>query len=79
MSKLYYFNPHTYGETAFVVAETKEQAIQYLKDSKQKYEDTEYMKWWEYHKEHIEKMLDPKEGYTIDEYEQGQVFFSEIS
>jgi hypothetical protein len=82
--KLFHFNPNNYGEQAFVVADNKEQAIEFLKNSKPELngvnEEDQYSKILvEYHKQKINAMIDCLDGYTIDEHPVGHVIFSEIS
>jgi len=80
---LYYFNPNGYGEEAFVCAESKEKAIEYLKTS-ERYrgsgEETPEMEKRniEYHERKIKEMTSGVDGYTVEEYPPGEVVFSEI-
>jgi len=71
---LYYFNPNSYGEEAFVCAESKEKAIEYLKL-------TITEKSSDYDKKKILNMTNPtiENEYSIDEYPVGKVVFTEIS
>lgn len=86
--KLYYFNPNDYGEEAFVCAESLEDAKNaLLKTKKEVPPGPERNKngifrneVWEanYHNNMIDNMVNCKNKYTIDEFEPGQVVFSEI-
>jgi len=80
--KLYYFNPNSYGQEAFVCAESKEKAIEYLLSTKSgvaEIHSEELKKDAElWHKDKIDRMINCKNKYTIDEFEVGQVVFSEI-
>jgi len=71
---LYYFNPNSYREEAFVCAESKEKAIEYLKL-------TITEKSSDYDKKKILNMTNPtiENEYSIDEYPVGKVVFTEIS
>ncbi len=73
--KLFYFNPNNYGETAVVMAENKEAAIEKLKASKPD-GDSDWDK--KYHAEKIDQMVNCKNGYTIDEIPSG-VHLSELA
>lgn len=76
---LYYFNPNGYGEEAFVCAESKEKAIEYLRN-------TPVEKYWRMnleiddssrnrYKTTIENMIIG----CIEEHPIGEVVFTEIS
>lgn len=72
--KLYRFNPPNYGEQAFVIAESKEKAIEALQNSKTENQDfcTDA--------DHQNLIFQMTNGsYTIDEFEIGEVVFAEIS
>lgn len=81
--KLFYFNPRTYGAEAFVCAESKEKAVEYLKASKPEIwpgiseAGAERENSW--HQQKIEMMVNQQDGYTIDEFEPGEIVWSEIS
>lgn len=85
MMKLYYFDPDCYGETYYVAAPTKYEALLYLlkfleeripKDrllgGKHNYE---YSQWFNWKDATVE---DLPCGYSIEEYEVGQVVQGEI-
>ena len=87
--KLYYMNPNNYGEQWFVMAETSEQAHQFILNSIQKKLDEDLLRGPQYGIEgnllesyYAETLRDIKEykkyGYTLDEYKEGQVICSEI-
>lgn len=77
--KLYYINPHGYGQQYFVMAACKRQALtavkQFIKeDAKYEWQVEDYKRDWE------EATVDnlPDE-YTIDEYGDCEVIQSEIA
>jgi glutamine synthetase type III len=77
--KLFYFNPHDYGEQAFVVAETREEAMEKLRKAAKGADMVHTVETM------IKEVLaDKKRGkygahtYTLDEVP-GDVAFSEIS
>ncbi len=83
--KLFYFNPNSYGEEFFVMSDDKINAHKDLmKFLKERTKDPYY---GEYYKEDIKrwKNVNPlipetfPQKYTLDEYEKGQVFRSEIA
>jgi hypothetical protein len=75
--KLYYFNPNGFGEEAFVCAESKEKAIEYLLKTKPEgIPITDFNK--EYHENMLNNMTNELNGYSIDEFKPGEVVFSEI-
>lgn len=83
--KLYYFNPNDYGQEAFVLAENKEKAKEYLlkqklppKITKAMYDYPEYDASL-FHNEMIDDMVNLKDKYTLEEHGVGEVIFSEIS
>ena len=86
--KLYYFNPNNWGDQYFVMAENKIEAHEYLlqhfekliDDPNEKYakkSNREALKQW--------KKVNPENpdtfptGYTLDEFEKGQIIESEIA
>lgn len=78
--KLYYFNPNTYGEEAFVCASSLEEAKQSLLKLKKEISEDLKGSWSiKYDNEKIDRMLNCVDKYTIDEFEIGEVVFSEIS
>lgn len=70
--KLYHFNPHDYGDEAFVMAESKEKACEYLRNS-DKFEQGDY-----YESRTVEMMIAEDCKYVIEEYSVGEVVRSEI-
>lgn len=69
MNKLYYLNPNDWGMEYFVMAPSKEEALNYIANSG-KYEADKF------------KGLTPDnlpKKYTLDEYEVGQVIESELA
>ena len=86
--KLFYFNPNDYGQTAYVCAENKEEAINYLKkkvdkiieDYNNKYDYEELKQHMiEFKQQVLDNMINCKDKYTIDEYNVGDVILGEIS
>ncbi len=80
--KLYYFNPNTYGAEAFVCAESKEQAKEYLsKTRKKEGESPDNIDCIlnQLRNEALDNMLNLVGKYTLDEFEPGKVVFAEIS
>lgn len=75
--RLFYFNPNNYGEEAFVMAETLEAAKEALRRAPSPGRGSEFHK--AYHQEKIGKMINLKDGYTVDEYGEGEVVFSELA
>lgn len=73
---LYHFNPNDYGEQAFVCAESKDAAIEALKNSSAGENANKSEK--AYHQQKIEDMVNCKDKYTIDEIPAGIPVFSEI-
>ena len=74
---LYYFNPDGYGEEAFICAESKEKAIEYLKN-------TTIDKWWwssnpsESEKQAFSRMInDMTTRYKIEEHPPGEPVFTD--
>ena len=92
--KLFYFNPNDYGTEAFVCANSKEEAIEQVKNALiEEDKATRERNWrtydpillekankqWDiYLASQIDNMCNEKNGYTIDEYPVGKVVFSEI-
>jgi hypothetical protein len=86
--KLYHFNPNDYGEEAFVCAESLEEAKNALIKTKKEIppgpeRDENGMLnslIWDAHYQNskVDNMVNCVNGYTIDEFESGQVVFSEI-
>lgn len=77
MPRLFYFNPNGYGTEAFVVAENKEDAIEYLKKATEEkcLKDPSLADWF---REDYQNMSTTNSNYTIDEHPIGNVVFSEI-
>lgn len=73
--KLYYFNPNAYGDQYFVMAENKAQAFEYLLASSKIYKPDREA-WEKVDILNLEKL---PFGYTLDEYEKGEVIRSEIA
>ena len=75
--KLYHFNPNNYDQQWFVVAESQERAKQYVNEylinKHRKYQLRDEPCF------HIDYWEDKRRGYTIDEYEVGEVIESEIA
>ena len=77
--KLFHFNPNGRGGQAFVCAETKKDAIKALKSTvKADRSDCEEFGLEEFHAHHVKKMVEEKDGYTIDELPPDEVLFSKI-
>lgn len=74
--KLFRFNPNGYGEQAFVVAATKEDAIEALKTSVHNMDDNDNK---DHYQDKIEVMIDEAGGYTIDEINPLDIVWSEIA
>lgn len=79
--KLYYLNPNGYGEQFFVMAESKEKAMEsilkYIKGMSRMegdYWDNEHENFSKLHKEG--KLAN---GYSLNEFSEGQVIRSEIA
>jgi hypothetical protein len=86
--KLYYFNPNNYGQQYFDLAEEKTKAHEHLIEYFQKkIDETEdrYEKRMYRDEQDMWKKVDPLDdktfpgGYTLDEYDAGNVISSEIS
>lgn len=81
--KLFYFNPHSYGMEAFICAESKEKAIECLlmskPDTHPNYSESLQKDAEIWHNKKIQMMVNCTSGYTIDEFEPGQIVWSEIS
>lgn len=77
--KLYYFNPNDYNFEFFTIGENKYKALEYLINHLSKFENdfVEELEVW--------KNVNPMDittlpkGYTIDEYQVGDVIVSEIA
>lgn len=78
--KLYYFNPKGYGDEAFVMAESKEDAIgyleKYLEEFLQNFDTTIDNAEWrmQYNKDKIQHMING----VIEEHDVGSIIWSEI-
>lgn len=69
IAKLYHLNPNDYGDEYFVLAESKEKALEYITNSKEY--GSELFKGKD-----INNLPDK---YTLNEYELGKVIRSEIA
>lgn len=81
--KLFYFNPNDYGSEAFVCAESLEDAKKALINTKQELlpdlPENKDNRWNAiYHNKMIDEMIKSSGKRTIDEFEPGQVVFSDI-
>lgn len=73
---MYYFNPEGYGQEYFVMAETREEAIMYVKRSIQNKIDQNKKDGYCY--EVYEDIIKEIDDYRIDELPEGWVVQTEI-
>lgn len=77
--KMYYFNPNSYGEEYFVMAENKNKALEYLLNflstSEEEY-NRDQVSIWE--NVNVEEPDTFPTGYTLDEHLKGQVVRTEL-
>lgn len=83
---LFYFNPNSYGEEAFVCAESPEDAKAALtkfyenKINKLQHFDKKVNDFLEDdYRQTLDLMVNCREGYTIDKFSPGEIVLSEIS
>jgi hypothetical protein len=89
-NKLYHLNPNSWGQEYYVMAESKEKALEYIvqtiiseeKESRKKY--LEIFPDYEYVSSDANKFKNCSPGnlpdkYTLDEYGPGQVIISEVA
>lgn len=79
--KLFYFNPNTYGEQAFVCADSVELAKIALSNELVKIDEKVKPRWDPVSDKNnlINKMINQLDGYTIEEIEPMTVIWAEIS
>lgn len=72
---LFHFNPCGYGQEAFIMAESVEQAKEYLIKQKDLFD--EYNRKFMNRK--IDMMVNETDGYVVNKYKVGEPIFGEIS